>query len=79
MATKKTVFIDGPVSPDVYKRQTEDELDLLSAFREGQDIKNIITESVASKHFKMGGQFESGYLETSADDVINRSMIKIGG
>ncbi|MBK6362454.1 MAG: GTP 3',8-cyclase MoaA [Saprospiraceae bacterium] len=57
----------------------KDELDLLLAFREGQDIKNIITESVASKHFKMGGQFESGYLETSADDVINRSMIKIGG
>jgi molybdenum cofactor biosynthesis enzyme MoaA len=57
----------------------KDELDLLSAFREGKDITNIILTSVALKHFKMGGQFEGGYLETSAEDLINRSMIKIGG
>jgi hypothetical protein len=31
------------------------------------------------KHAVMGGQFPDGFAQTKGDDLINRSMIAIGG
>lgn len=57
----------------------KDELDLLQAYRKGEDITDIIKQSVLAKHEKMGGQFKEISTETDASTIINRSMIKIGG
>lgn len=57
----------------------KDELDLLSAFRKGEDIVPIIKKSLFLKFEKMGGQFEENYMDTDVSKIINRSMIKIGG
>jgi cyclic pyranopterin phosphate synthase len=57
----------------------KDELDLLQAYRKGEDIIAIIRQSVLTKHEKMGGQFKEISTETDANTIINRSMIKIGG
>jgi cyclic pyranopterin phosphate synthase len=57
----------------------KDELDLLSAFRKGEDIVPIIKKSLFLKFEKMGGQFEENYMDTDVSKIVNRSMIKIGG
>lgn len=57
----------------------KDELDLLSAYRQGKDIRELISLSVQSKHEKLGGQFSEDIMETEADSIVNRSMINIGG
>lgn len=57
----------------------KDEIDLLQALRSGEDIVCLIQKSILSKHAALGGQFESGYENTSASTIINRSMIRIGG
>ncbi|MES2587466.1 MAG: GTP 3',8-cyclase MoaA [Bacteroidota bacterium] len=51
------------------------EMDILSAFRVGKDIKSLIQENVSSKKKERGGRFDS--LSEILDE--NRSMIKIGG
>ncbi len=57
----------------------KDELDLLSALRNGNDVEELILQSVQSKHAAMGGQFEKGYQHTEATQLVNRSMVSIGG
>lgn len=56
------------------------ETDLLSAFREGRSLKPLIEQNVFGKAEKLGGQFgEDSFLELNGDQLINRSMISIGG
>lgn len=57
----------------------KDEMDLLGAHRANEDITSLIKLSIFNKHKKMGGQFEETILETDAKQLVNRSMIKIGG
>ncbi|WP_194777925.1 GTP 3',8-cyclase MoaA [Pararhodonellum marinum] len=57
----------------------KDEIDLLSALRNGQEIASLIQKSLFSKHAVMGGQFKQSYEETDGKSIENRSMIKIGG
>jgi len=57
----------------------KDELDLLSTLRNGDDVESLILQSVQSKHAAMGGQFEKGYQQTDATQLVNRSMVGIGG
>ena len=56
----------------------KDELDLISAFRKGENIIPIIEKSIFLKHQKLGGQFDD-YKNIQPHNLENRSMIKIGG
>jgi len=58
---------------------SEGEVDILSAFRKGDDIVPLITQSVTSKAEMLGGQFTSDFINIQAEDIHNRSMISIGG
>lgn len=55
------------------------EVDLLKAFRNGDDITGMIQMHFAEKHKERGGQFPSNYEYTDTARINNRSMIKIGG
>lgn len=57
----------------------KDEIDLLSAFRQGADIVPLIKKGVLKKHAVMGGQFPVEFTNINTDDIENRSMISIGG
>lgn len=57
----------------------KEEMDLLAAIRAGQDVETLIVESVKRKHAMLGGQFSPDYLKAKAEEIENRSMIKIGG
>lgn len=57
----------------------KDELDLLTAWRRGEDVELLIRQSLNLKHAVMGGQFPNGFQATDASGLENRSMIKIGG
>lgn len=57
----------------------KEEMDLLAAIRAGQDVETMIVESVKRKHAMLGGQFSPDYLKAKAEEIENRSMIKIGG
>lgn len=56
----------------------KEELDLISAFRKGENIIPIIEKSIFLKHQKLGGQFDD-YENIQPHNLENRSMIKIGG
>ncbi len=58
---------------------SNDEVDLLTPFRKGENIRNLIENSVKMKKEKQGGLFfsKSSLIETLS--TINRSMITIGG
>lgn len=58
---------------------SEGEVDILSAFRKGDDIVPLITQSITSKAEMLGGQFTSDFINIQAEDIHNRSMISIGG
>jgi molybdenum cofactor biosynthesis protein A len=67
---------DGKIKNCLFGKE---ELDLLTPYRNKENIESVIFESVQRKHAMMGGQFARTYLETDANLVENRSMIKIGG
>lgn len=68
---------DGKIKNCLFGKE---EIDLLSGYRNNKDIKELILQSVQSKHAVMGGQFDKeGYLKTCADNIDNRSMVGIGG
>lgn len=67
---------DGKIKNCLFGKE---ELDLLTALRNGEDVESLIRLSVQRKHAMMGGQFQGSYLDTDAANVHNRSMIKIGG
>lgn len=55
-----------------------EEFDLLALHRNGADIAALIREGIHRKKKEKGGQFSA--LETVAhENIINRSMVKIGG
>ncbi|WP_221393583.1 GTP 3',8-cyclase MoaA [Dyadobacter sp. NIV53] len=55
------------------------ETDLLTALRNGQQILPLIHQTIAAKHFQLGGQMTTDFGEIDADKILNRSMITIGG
>lgn len=54
------------------------ETDLLTPFRKGEDIRPLILGSIAEKKKALGGQF-TDLEHVDAEQIINRSMITIGG
>jgi cyclic pyranopterin phosphate synthase len=55
------------------------ETDLLTPFRQGDDILPLIQQTIRSKHRELGGQFNSNFEKIEAGHLVNRSMITIGG
>lgn len=55
------------------------ETDILRALRKGEDITPLIKMNVLSKAKKLGGQFEDDFKKIDTQNIVNRSMIKIGG
>lgn len=51
---------------------SQGETDLLTAFRKGLDIEDLIRSGLSEKRSERGGQFDN-------ENMINRSMISIGG
>lgn len=57
----------------------KDELDLLTAVRNGAPIEPIIRQSLFLKHQALGGQMQGDFTKLNPELIDNRSMIKIGG
>ena len=65
---------DGKIKNCIF---SNDEADLLTAFRNGQPIENLIVSAIKSKHPSRAGlRFDD---ESIQKDYNNRSMIAIGG
>jgi GTP 3',8-cyclase len=58
---------------------SKEETDLLTAFRNGEDIEPLIRQSIKSKSAERGGQFVDDMTKLRSDEIQNRSMIAIGG
>ncbi|HYJ37537.1 MAG TPA: GTP 3',8-cyclase MoaA [Chitinophagaceae bacterium] len=58
---------------------SNNETDLLSALRTGEDITPLIYQNIQSKAKELGGQFTADFMHLHAEDIHNRSMINIGG
>jgi len=58
---------------------SNNETDLLSAYRQGKDIRPLIQQNLQAKHFKHGGITSLPNLTADSDDMSDRSMILIGG
>jgi len=58
---------------------SEKETDLLSAWRNGEDIVPLIHQSIRGKAEELGGQFTANFEQLHAENIHNRSMITIGG
>lgn len=57
----------------------KDEYDLLGELRAGRSLYPIIERALNNKAEMMGGQFADGYQKIQAEQIINRSMVRIGG
>ena len=66
---------DGKIKNCLFGKE---EFDILSAYRNRQDIVAIIKEAVYKKKEKLGGQFDD-YTTLNPNEIENRSMINIGG
>jgi cyclic pyranopterin phosphate synthase len=58
---------------------SDGETDLLTAFRNGENILPLINTSIWSKKKELGGQLTTDFEELNTDLISNRSMIAIGG
>ena len=58
---------------------SQEETDLLSALRQGEDVEERIRQTVLRKHAAHGGQFTAALEKVEAEHIHNRSMIAIGG
>ena len=58
---------------------SKEETDLLTVFRNGQDIIPLIRQSIHAKAKELGGQFSADFEHIEASAIQNRSMITIGG
>lgn len=67
---------DGKIKNCLFGKE---ELDLVTVYREGGNVEEVISTSVSRKHAMMGGQFAQSYQHTDSSTLENRSMIKIGG
>jgi len=56
---------------------SDDELDLLTPLRQGENVEMLIRQSIHAKHARHGGVEEISQL--SREDFTQRSMIRIGG
>ena len=70
------VTADGQIKNCLFSAE---ESNLLASLRAGKDILPIIKQSVLQKKASQGGQFSAHYENTQAENIVNRSMIKIGG
>jgi cyclic pyranopterin phosphate synthase len=55
------------------------ETDLLSSFRNGEDVRPLIHQAIRSKARQLGGQLTNDFEQLQVEGVKNRSMITIGG
>ena len=55
------------------------ETDILSAYRNGENIESLISENILQKAKELGGQFTTDLNKVDADHIQNRTMISIGG
>ncbi len=55
------------------------ETDLLTPLRKGEDITELIRQSIWEKKEKLGGQFTEKFNGVENDKLVNRTMISIGG
>jgi cyclic pyranopterin phosphate synthase len=58
---------------------SKEETDLLTAFRNGQDIVPLILQNIQGKAAERGGQFVTDFEQLHPEIINNRSMIAIGG
>jgi cyclic pyranopterin phosphate synthase len=58
---------------------SQNETDLLTAFRKGEDIGPLIAASIRSKAKELGGQFTKDFEKINSENIHNRTMISIGG
>ncbi|HYH55285.1 MAG TPA: GTP 3',8-cyclase MoaA [Anseongella sp.] len=58
---------------------SKDESNLLAALRMGLPIEPLIRGNVLGKAEKLGGQFDTNFVNLKNEDITNRSMIRIGG
>lgn len=58
---------------------SQEETDLLTALRKGDDVLSLIQDSIRSKAKELGGQFTKDFEKIHTEDLHNRSMISIGG
>jgi cyclic pyranopterin phosphate synthase len=58
---------------------SDGETDLLTPFRNGEDVLPLIHQNIKSKAKELGGQFTTAIKEIEALNIENRSMITIGG
>jgi cyclic pyranopterin phosphate synthase len=58
---------------------SKSETDLLTPFRNGEDILPLIHQSILAKAKMLGGQFTEDFAHIHAEEIANRSMIPIGG
>lgn len=55
------------------------ETDLLTAFRNGEDITPLIHQNIGDKKEALGGQFTTDLKKIEVNELHNRTMISIGG
>ncbi len=67
---------DGKIKNCLFGKE---ELDLLGALRQGQEVTPLILQSLSRKHAALGGQFSQDYSQADPGAIENRSMINIGG
>lgn len=58
---------------------SKNETDLLTAFRNGEDVRPLIVRNIQAKAKELGGQIKTDFEHLHAEDIRNRSMITIGG
>jgi GTP 3',8-cyclase len=58
---------------------SKSETDLLTPFRNDEEILPLIHQSILSKAKMLGGQFTEDFKHIHAEEIANRSMITIGG
>ncbi len=58
---------------------SKEETDLLTALRNGENVEDLIKQTVLRKHAAHGGQFTTAIERVETEQLHNRSMIAIGG
>lgn len=67
---------DGKMKNCLFSKK---ETDLLTAYRNGEDVVPFIKQSILEKAFATGGQFYGDFNKINSSNIRNRSMVDIGG
>lgn len=67
---------DGKIKNCLFSK---DEIDLLSALRNGEDVLPLIHQNIRAKEKELGGQFTADITKVNVESIHNRNMIAIGG